>query len=78
MSARMLYTTGEEAHAGDRVRYQDTYATVVFVSDGESEEFAPGYEDYSGSDAGFIISDDDGAVTSLGEPTDLVTFIERG
>ncbi len=74
----MLYTTGEEAHAGDRVRYQDTYATVVFVSDGENEECAPGYEDYSGSEAGIIIADDDGAVTSLGEPTDLVIFIERG
>jgi hypothetical protein len=74
----LLYLTGEEVHAGDRVQHKGTYATVVFVSDGETEEFSPGYEDYAGSDRGIVICDDDGEVAALGEPDSLLAFIERG
>jgi hypothetical protein len=79
MNSELLhYTTGEEIHAGDRVQHNGNYATVVFVSTGETEEFAPGYEDHTGSERGVMICDDDGAVTSLGEPNELLAFIDRG
>ncbi len=79
MDSELLhYTTGEEVHAGDRVQHNGTYATVVFVSTGETEEFVPGYEDHTGSERGVIICDDDGTVTFLGEPNELLAFIDRG
>lgn len=71
------YITGEEIHAGDRVQRNGVFATVVFVSNGETEEFAPGYEDHSGTDRGVVLCDDDGAVESIGEPDDLLAFIDR-
>ncbi|HLH54900.1 MAG TPA: hypothetical protein VKY92_14920 [Verrucomicrobiae bacterium] len=72
------YSTGEEVHAGDRVRHNGSYATVVFVSDGELEEFSPGYEEYTGSSRGLVVCDDDGGTSSLGEPDDRLSFLDRG
>jgi hypothetical protein len=74
----MRYMTGEEVHAGDRVQYRGNYATIVFVTDGELEEFSPGYEDYSGSQRGVIVCDDDGSTNSIGEPDEMLTFLDRG
>jgi hypothetical protein len=74
----LLYATGEEVHAGDRVQYRTTFATVVFVSDGDNCEYAHGYEDYAGSDRGLIVCDDDGSLNTLGEGDDALVFIGRG
>ena len=74
----LQYLTGEAVQAGDRVQYNGTYATVVFVSDGETEQAAPGYEDYRGSSRGIVICDDDGVTTAVGEPDERLYFIERG
>jgi hypothetical protein len=77
MDAALLYMTGEEVHAGDRVQYGGTPATVVAVSDGEGGQFSPGYEDYSGTDRGIVICDDDGTLTVLYESDEKLEFIER-
>ncbi len=77
-SETLFYVSGEEVHAGDRVQYKGTYATVVFVSNGATEEYVPGYEDYIGSDRGIILSDDDGETTTLGDPDESLQFIDRG
>jgi hypothetical protein len=77
-SEPLLYSTGEEVHAADRVQYDRTYATVVFISDGETEEFSPGYEDYTGSSRGVVICDDDGVTLTLGEPDARLSLIDRG
>jgi len=77
-SAPLLYVTGEEVHAGDRVQYCATFATVVSVSDGETSECAPGYEDYSGADRGLMVCDDDGTLTTLSDPDERLIFVERG
>jgi len=61
------YSSGGAVHAGDRVHYRDGYATVVFVSNGEREECAPGYEDFRGHDAGIVLCDDDGETTYVRE-----------
>ncbi len=74
----LRYFSGEDVHVGDRVQHRGSYATVVFVSDGENEEFAPGYEEHTGSDRGVIICDDDGATSFLGEPDEHLAFIDRG
>ena len=74
----LLYSSGEEIHAGDRVQHNGNYANVVFVSSGEAEEYSPGYEDYMGSERGVLICDDDGNLTSLGDSTDQLIFIDRG
>ena len=74
----LYYLTGEEVHAGDRVQHNGNYATVVFVSNGDSEEFAPGFEDYTGSERGVMICDDDGGTLHLGEPDAMLSFIDRG
>jgi hypothetical protein len=73
----LLYTTGEEVHAGDRVQYCASFATVVFVSDGENYEYSSGYEDRVGSDRGLIVCDDDGTLNSLGEPGEQLVFMGR-
>ncbi len=78
MNSELHYVSGEEVHAGDRVQHKGEYATVVFVSDGESEEFSPGFEDHTGSERGVMIADDDGAVTYIGEPDEMLTFLDRG
>ncbi len=62
------YLTGETVHAGDRIRYKGTSATVAFVSDGETGEFSGGYEEYLGHDAGIMLRDDDGEMTFITEP----------
>lgn len=72
------YLSGEAVHAGDRVQHKGDYATVVFVSDGDQEEFAPGYEEYTGSERGIMLCDDDGATTFIGEPDEYLSFIDRG
>jgi len=77
-SEHLAYLTGEEVHAGDRVQYKGAFATVVFVSDGENEEFSPGYEDHSGSDRGLMICDDDGTTTFIGYPDEMLSFVDRG
>ena len=74
----MCYISGEEVHAGDRVQYHGNYATVVFVSDGSAEEFAPGYEDYTGSERGVMVCDDDGSTQFVGEPNEMLCFLDRG
>ena len=73
----LLYTTGEEVHAGDRVQYRANYATVVFVSDGENYEYSNGYEDYAGSDRGVMVCDDDGTLNTLGDADDQLVFVGR-
>jgi hypothetical protein len=78
MDSTIFYITGEEVHAGDRVQYNGTYGHVVFVSDGSSEEFSPGFEDYTGSDRGVMFCDDDGDAQFVGEPNELLSFLDRG
>jgi hypothetical protein len=77
-SAPLLYTTGEEVHAGDRVQYCSNFATVVFVSDGDTYEYSSGYEDYAGSERGIMICDDDGSLNKLGDADDQLVFMGRG
>lgn len=72
------YITGEEVHAGDRVQRNGEFATVVFVSHGEAEEFMPGYEEYSGWERGVMLCDDDGDTNFIGDPDDLLSFVDRG
>jgi hypothetical protein len=79
MDAELLhYTSGEEVQLGDRVQFDGTYATVVVVSDGESYQLAPGYEDYAGVERGVTICDDDGAVTTIDDTDARLIFIDRG
>jgi hypothetical protein len=79
MDSELLhYSSGEEVHAGDRVQHSGGYATVVFVSDGESEEFSPGYSDYAGVERGIVLCDDDGNLKTIGDPDELLQFIDRG
>ncbi len=73
----MYYISGEEVHAGDRVQFDGNYATVVFLSSGEIEEFAPGYEDYTGMDAGVLLCDDDGGTRMITGPDERLAFIDR-
>lgn len=67
-SGPLLYLTGEEIHAGDRVQYKGMFATLVFVSDGETEESTPGYDDYGGLRRGILVCDDDGGKETSGKP----------
>jgi hypothetical protein len=78
MAEMLQYFTGEEIHAGDRVQHTGEYATVVFVSNGQDEEFMPGYEDYCGGERGVTICDDDGDVRRVGEPDAMLSFLDRG
>ncbi len=78
MYADLLYITGEEVHAGDRVQHRGDYGRVVFVTNGDSMEFSPGYEDYSGSERGLMVCNDDGALTFIGEPDEQLSFLDRG
>jgi hypothetical protein len=77
LSEPIHYSSGEEVHAGDRVQYDGTFATIVFVSDGETEEFQPGFEDHSGADRGVVFQDDDGVTTQIGEPDERLYFVDR-
>lgn len=78
MDAEVLYITGEEVHAGDRVQHRGTFGTVVVVSAGEKSEFSPGYEDHAGADRGLLVCDDDGIVNSVHEADEYLSFIGRG
>lgn len=79
MDAELLqYTTGEEIQLGDRVQLAGTFATVVVVSDGETYQTAPGYEDYAGVERGVTICDDDGEITTVDDKDERLIFVERG
>jgi len=79
MDAELLqYTTGEGVQVGDRVQYLGIFATVVVVSDGETYQVAPGYEDYAGVERGLMICDDDGTLTTINETDERLVFVERG
>jgi len=79
MDAEQLhYTSGEEVQLGDRVQYDGMLATVVALSDGETYQLAPGYEDHAGLERGLLICDDDGAVTSVDDTDFRLTFVDRG
>jgi hypothetical protein len=73
----LTYSSGEDIRLGDRVSYSGDYGTVVFISDGDECEAAPGYEDYSGSEPGLMLCDDDGGTTFLGEPGERLEFVSR-
>jgi len=73
----MFYTTGEEVHLNDRIRYRGSFGTVVVVCGGGTSEYAPGFSDYSGYDRGIIITDDDGVVSSLTDTDPELEFVDR-
>jgi len=73
----MYYVTGEEIHAGDRVRHRGGFGTVVAVSNGDTAECSPGYFDYSGCQRGIVVCDDDGEVSSLNENEPELEFLDR-
>jgi hypothetical protein len=77
MDSELQYLSGEDVKAGDRVQLAGSYATVVFVSNGETYQFTPGYEGYLGIDRGLVVCDDDGALTTLGEPGAELVFLNR-
>ena len=79
MDAELLhYTSGEEILIGDRVQYGGLFATVVVVSDGDTYQLAPGYEDNAGAERGLMICDDDGTLNSISETDEQLTFVGRG
>jgi hypothetical protein len=79
MDAELLhYTSGEEIQIGDRVQYGGTFATVVVVSDGETYQLAPGYEDNAGAERGVMICDDDGSLTTVDDTDEQLVFVGRG
>jgi hypothetical protein len=79
MDAELLhYTTGEEVQLGDRVQFSGAFANVVVVSDGETYQTAPGYEDYAGIERGVTICDDDGEITTVDDADARLIFVERG
>ena len=71
------YLTGGEVRAGDRVRYKGSSAHVLFVSDGDSGDFSPGYDDYRGHEAGIMLSGEEDALTFLREPDEDLEFVGR-
>jgi hypothetical protein len=71
------YITGDDVHAGDRVRYREQSGTIVFVSDGDAGEFASGYAEYYGHEAGVMFCSDDGELTFLPEPNEDLELIRR-
>jgi hypothetical protein len=71
------YRTGAQIHAGDRVRYDDNFARIVFVSNGDQFESMPGYDDRRGQDAGILICDDDGATKLLNCDDQKLEFVRR-
>ena len=79
MDAELLqYTTGQGIQLGDRVQYGGVFATVVVVSDGDTYQVAPGYEDYAGIERGVTVCDDDGALNTINETDEQLIFEERG
>jgi hypothetical protein len=71
------YFNGEGIHIRDRVRYKGVSGTIVFVTDGETGEFAPGYEDYSGHEAGLMFCDDDGDLTFLHDADEELELVRH-
>jgi hypothetical protein len=71
------YFNGDEIHVRDRVRYKGVSGTIVFVTDGDTGEFAPGYEDYYGHEPGLMYCDDDGDLTFLREPDENLELIHH-
>ena len=69
------YLTGEEVHAGDRVRYKGNSGNIAFVSDGDGGEFAAGYTDYYGYESGVMFCNDDGELSFIIEPNEDLEFI---
>ncbi len=69
------YRSGGAVHAKDRIRYKGTAGRVVFVSDGDREEFATGYAEYQGHEAGIMISDDDGELTFFREADEELVLV---
>jgi hypothetical protein len=78
MAAQLQYLSGEDVKAGDRVQLAGNYATVVFVTDGDTYEYTAGYEDHAGSERGLVVCDDDGSLTRLGEVGPELIFLDRG
>ena len=72
------YLNGGEVHAGDRVRYKGASAKVLFVSDGDNGEFAPGYSDYLGHEAGIMLSEDEeNAMIFVSEADEELELVAR-
>ena len=76
-SALAHYSNGEAIHIRDRVRYRGVAGMIVVVTDGDTGEFAPGYEDYYGCEAGLMFCDDDGDLVFLREPGEELEFIRH-
>ena len=77
MSPAINYFTGEEIHAGDRVQFKGNFGRVVFVSDGAEEEFEAGFGEYTGTERGVMVCDDDGETSFVGEPDEMLMFVDR-
>jgi hypothetical protein len=72
------YLNGGEVHAGDRVRYKGASAKVVFVSDGDNGEFAPGYADYLGHEPGIMLcEDEENEMVFISEPDEDLELVAR-
>ena len=79
MDADLLqYSSGEDVQLGDRVQYGGVFATVVVVSDGETYQTAPGYEDYAGVERGVTVCDDDGTLSTINDTDERLIFVDRG
>jgi hypothetical protein len=79
MDADLLqYISGEDVQLGDRVQYGGVFATVVVVSDGETYQTAPGYEDYAGVERGVTVCDDDGTLSTINDTDERLIFVDRG
>jgi hypothetical protein len=68
---------GGEIHLGDRVRYKDIFAKVVFVSDGHHGKHAPGFSEFEGTDVVIALCDDDGETYRLKEEEPSLRLIHR-
>ncbi len=69
------YFGGGAVHPGDRVRYKDDSGNVVFVTDGELGEFAPGFTDYRGYEPGIMIMSDAGELLFIVEPNEQLELL---
>lgn len=72
------YLTGQEIHAGDRVRFKGNAGNIAFVSDGKGGQFASGFADYNGYEAGIMVSIDDGELMFIPQPNTELEFLARG
>jgi hypothetical protein len=74
----LQYVTKEAIHAGNRVQNGGAYATVGFVSNGETDESSSGSEDSSGASRAIMLCDDDGVTTVVGAHDERLYFNHRG